>query len=63
MSTASLRRSSSNREYITSAAAPASSSARAESTLRDSGEAEGTSGFFSLRPRYSVVRSIMTGLH
>src|SRR5690348_4472880 len=39
------------------AATPASSSRRAVSRLRESGDAEATSGFFRARPRYVVVKS------
>jgi hypothetical protein len=42
---------SSNREYMMMAEAPASSTRLASSILRDRGEAEGTSGFFSCMPR------------
>src|SRR5436853_3365128 len=53
---------SSKSEYITTAAAPASSSLRIASRPRDSGDAEGTIGFFSFRPMYSVLRSIVIAL-
>src|SRR5215470_1351637 len=48
---------SSNKEYITTAPMPASSSRRTISTFFESGEAEATSGFFKCSPRYVVVKS------
>jgi hypothetical protein len=42
---------SSKSEYITMAAAPASSSRRCLSRLSDSGEADGTTGCFSFSPK------------
>ena len=42
---------SSNKDHMMSAEAPASSNSFAMSMLRESGEAEGTRGFFSSMPR------------
>src|SRR5438067_1178219 len=52
---------SSNSEWSTMAAAPASSIRRMVSRLRDSGDAEGTSGLASCSPRYVVERSGVIG--
>ena len=48
----------SNREYMMMAETPASCSHSVSSILRDRGEAEGTKGFFSRRPRQLLVRSM-----
>src|SRR4030042_1919948 len=53
---------SSKREYITTAAIPASSNFLTVSTFSDSGEADATRGFFSYIPRYVVVRSTIKSL-
>src|ERR1044072_3330875 len=43
---------------MTTAAAPASSRRRMLSIVYDSGDDDGTMGFFSVSPRYSVRKSI-----
>src|SRR5699024_585650 len=53
---------SSNSDGKIIALAPASSSSRTLSKSPVSGDEEGTSGLFSFKPKYSVDKSIITGL-